>query len=300
MKKARWLPLLLLIVMCLGGCSSKAVEGECECLVELTGLPKEMEMLDENIREQLYVSVSLENIYTEKRFTVKLRSEEDFKTELNLKPGTYRVHYCYTSNSKLLPWEVKEKKDTIELMKDKKEELEIEVTNPEEVADWIWNLQASREVLQEDAFSHRVQFEGQIIDVNEIMQYVDFEYEGEVSPFEKKELNGNKGVSIMVINETEDPKPWQECTLKKVSFGQSNIIWGQGAYIGMPVKTAVHAKEGLYGEPARMSGTILTGMDYATTDISWLDGKSGDKLTLRMNPAGDYISMIIYEFEIYE
>ncbi len=300
MKKVRWLPLLLLIAMCLGGCGSKAVEGECECLVELTGLPKEMDKLDDNIREQLYVSVNLENIYTEKRVSVDLVAKEDFKAELKLKPGTYRVHYCYASDSNLLPWKVKEKQDTIELMKDKEEVLKIEVTNPEEVTDWIWNLQAGREVLQEDAFSHRVQFEGQLIDVEEILNYVEFEYEGEIRPYEKKTISGDKGVTVMVVNEEASPKPWQECTLKKVSFGQSNVIWGQGAYIGMPVKEAVHAEEGLYGMPANMNGTILAGLDYGPTNINWLDGKSGDKLTLTIHRTGDYISGISYEFEVYE
>ena len=300
MKRVRWLTVLLLMVMCLGGCGSKVVEGECECLIELTGLPKEMDKLDENIFKQLYVSVDLENIYTEKRFSVDLVAEEDFKTELKLKPGTYRIHYCYASDSNLLPWQVKEHKDTIEVVKDKKATLKVEVTNPEEVTDWIWNMQADRAVLQEDAFSHMVQFEGQLIDVSEILNYVSFEYEGEVRPYEKKVINCDKGVTVTVVNEQEDARPWQECKLKKVSFGQSNIIWGQGAYIGMPVKEAVHAEEGLYGVPSNMSGTILVGLDYEPTDVSWLDGKSGDKLTLTMHRSGDYISGISYEFAVYE
>ncbi len=300
MKRIRGVLVLLMLMIALTGCGNKSVEGECECLVELTGLPKEMEKLGENIREQLYVSVYLENIYTEKRFHVNLTWDEDFQKELHLKPGTYRVHASYASDSNLLPWKVKEKQDTIELIKDKKEVLKIEVTNPEEVTDWIWNQQPSREVLQEDAFSHKVQFEGQIIDVKDILDYVEIEYEGNVAPYEKKILNADKGVSIMVFNEDEDARDWRKCELKKVTFSCGNIIWGQGAYIGMPVKEAVHAKEGLYGMPTNMSGTILAGLDYGPTNICWLDGKSGDKLTLTMHSNGDYISGISYEFEVYE
>lgn len=300
MKRIRGVLVLLMLMIALTGCGNKSVEGECECLVELTGLPKEMEKLGENIKEQLYVSVYLENIYTEKRFHVNLTWDEDFQKELQLKPGTYRVHASYASDSNLLPWKVKEKRDTIELIRDKKEVLKIEVTNPEEVTDWIWNQQASREVLQEDAFSHKVQFEGQIIDVKDILDYVEIDYEGNVAPYEKKILNADKGVSVMVFNEDEDAQDWRSCELKKVSFASGNIIWGQGAYIGMPVKEAVHTEEGLYGMPTNMSGTILAGLDYGPTNVCWLDSKSGDKLTLTMHGTGDYISAISYEFEVYE
>lgn len=93
---------------------------------------------------------------------------------------------------------------------------------------------------------------------------------------------------------------WKACELKEITFLKSNVLWGQGAHVGMDVKKAVHAEEGLYGMPDGMDGTILSGIGYGTTDVSWLDGGSGDKLTLRMHSSGSHISAITYAFEVYE
>ena len=300
MKKVRGVLIVLVILIVLGGCGRNVTEQECECLVELTGLPKDMDKLDENIREQLYVSLTLENIYTKKRVQLRLREEDGFKKELELAPGTYRVLYYYASDRDILPWEVKEKRESVELVKGKKEVLQMEVTNPEEVTDWIWNMQAGREILQADAFSHKVQYGGQMMDVEVLVSQMNFEYEGEIQPYDMKEITSNEGITIVMLNETEDIQDWRNCTLKSIAFSRSDIIWAQGAYVGMEVKKAVHAEEGLYGKPTGMSGTILAGADYAQTNVSWLDGKSGDKLTLRIHADGSHIDRILYEFAVYE
>ena len=93
---------------------------------------------------------------------------------------------------------------------------------------------------------------------------------------------------------------WQECELIKVTFKKNNVIWGQGAFVGMDVTKAVHAEKGLYGEPYAMSGTVLAGLGYDRTYVSYLDTMSGDKLTLEIVPDGDYVSGICYELKVFE
>lgn len=300
MKKAGRLLAMLLLLLGLSACGSKDMIGDCECLVEVTGLPKEMDMLDENIQKQIFVCVVLENVYTEKSMNVKLYQEDDFKKVLKLKPGTYRIEYSYAGKTELVPLEVKEKKDSVEVLTDKKAKVEIEVTNPEVVADWIWNQEAGREILQEKAFSRRIQFEGQMIDLTDITDYASFEYDKKIPAYKKAELTSPKGIAITVLNESEEPADWEQCTLKEVRFAKSNVIWGQGAFVGMTVKDAVHATEGLYGMPTKMAGTVLAGMDYEQTEVSWLDGKSGDKLTLVLDMSGSHIHMIRYELAVFE
>lgn len=288
------------LLLSLTGCENKAVESGSECVIELMEVPKEMEMLSENIKESFRVDVELENVYTEKSVSVELSMEENFKTTLKLQPGTYRVKDCSVSHYSLLPMDVKEAVETVEVFQDKKANLQVRVENPEDVADWIWNQQVQREIMETSAFSHKVQFCGEVIDLKNILNYIEVVYDRPITAYSKEELVGNHGVTITVLNETAEAADWRNCTLKKVAFRQSNVVWGQGAYPGMAVKDAVHAQDGLYGKPTKIEGTVLVGTGYDHTKVVWLDEKSGDKLTLWIHPDGDYIYSIVYEFAVFE
>lgn len=301
MKKGGLLLGAMILAVCLGGCGESALEGDSKCVVRLADVPKELERLDENILEQFYISVDLENIYLEESVDVKLNAKNDFKEELKLQPGTYVISYCYASPSNLVPVEVESKQEKIELTKDNPMTIDIAITNQEDFVEWAWNSEPSRDILQEGAFSRIVQFEGQMIDLEHIAEYVEFTYEEQVGGYDRATIrNADKGVSITVLNEQEKAADWEDCKVVEVSFTKNNVIWGQGAYVGMDVKTAVHAQEGLYGKPDDMSGTVLVGLGYANTNVSWNNDKSGDKLTLEIVPDGDYISKITYTMEVFE
>ena len=300
MKKGLWLSAVFLLMLGLTGCGDNALEGNCKCVVALDNVPKEMDMLDENILEQVYVKVNLENIYSEKDITIELNAENDFQAELKLQPGTYTVNYCYAGPGIIVPIEAECKQEKVELTRENAQTIEITITNESEFADWVWNLNPAREVLETGAFSHKIQFEGKVIDLEQIANYVEFTYDKQVAAYKKASISGDKGVSITVLNENDEAADWKDCKLVEVSFDKSNVVWGQGAFIGMDVAEAVNAQEGLYGEPSAMSGTVLYGLGYAETFVSWLDEKSGDRLTLEISPDGDYISGITYDLEVFE
>lgn len=300
MKKGLLLWAVLILFIGLTGCGAKALEGDCKCVVALENVPKELDMLDENLLEQFYVKVHMENIYSEKTMTVELNAENDFEAELKLQPGTYKIDYCYAGPTFLVPIEVESKVEKVELTKENTESVQVAITNESDFVDWAWSMNPSREILEAGAFSHKVQFEGQLIDLTEITNYVEFNYDKQVSSYKKATISGEKGVAITVLNENDAAANWQDCKLIEVSFGKNNVIWGQGAFIGMDVAKAANAKTGLYGKPASMSGTVLVGLGYADTCVSWLDEKSGDKLTLTIEPGGDYISGITYALEAFE
>ena len=301
MKKEKLLLAVLILIFGMTGCGKNTLEGDSECTIALENVPKELEMLDENVQKQFYISVVLENIYAQESVRVELNAENDFKEELKLQPGTYLIKDCFASVSYLVPVEVETKQEKIELTKDTPLTVDVIITNQEEVADWVWNGEASREILQADTFSRKVQFEGQMIDVSQITDYVEFTSENQVRALEKATLhNTEKGVSIVVLNETESDADWKACKLMEVRFTKNNAIWAQGAHVGMAVKEAVHMEEGLYGKPDSMSGTVLMGIGYNNTLASWTDKGTGDKLTLEIVPDGDYISEIIYSMEVFK
>ncbi|MBQ9140303.1 MAG: hypothetical protein IJX63_00725, partial [Lachnospiraceae bacterium] len=248
MKKGRLLLAVIALVFGLTGCGDNALEGDCKCTVALLDVPKELEMLDENLLEQFEISVELENIYSEKTMEVELTAENRFCEELKIQPGTYLVKYYYAGPSNLVPIEVEVKQDKIELTRENPQKIDVVITNQSEFADWAWSCEATREILEAGAFSHKIQFEGQLIDVTEITDYVEFQCENKVSGYDKATIsNGEKGVTIVVQNTKEGVADWTECKLVQVTFRKNNVIWGQGAFVGMNVAKAVHAKDGLYG-----------------------------------------------------
>ncbi len=302
MKKGILLGVAMVLMLVLGGCGEKTLEGDCKCVIKLAEFPKELKMLEENIAQELYVGVRLQNIYTEEDMSITLTADEDFQEKISLKPGTYKITSCYAGPSSLLPMEVEAGVESIQLKEDSVATLDIAITNLEVVQDWIWQTNASREVLEAGEFSHMVQFEGQMIDLKQITEYVSFQSEEQIRPGKRLTISckDDKGVSITVINEGNEMAGWQNCKLLEVNFRKNNIVWGQGACIGMNVTEAVHAETGLYGKPDSMAGGIMVGMGQESTSVSWIDDESGDKLTLTMTASGDYISGISYAFEVYE
>ncbi len=301
MKKRQLFLAVSALMFGLTGCGKHALEGDCECVVSLLEVPKELEMLDENVLEQFVINVELENIYSEKSIDVELTAENDFCEELKLQPGTYLVKYCYAGPGNLVPLKVEAKQEKLELKRDTPLSVDVMITNGAEFADWAWSSEPTREILEENAFSHKVQFEGQLIDVTQITDYVEFTYDNKVGGYDKAAIsNGEKGVTIVVQNQSEAPAEWQDCKLVEVSFRKNNVVWGQGAFVGMEVKAAVHAREGLYGAPDDMSGTVLAGLSYDSTYVSYLEENSGDKLTLEIVPGGEYIAGIRYALEVFE
>ncbi len=302
MKKGMLLVSIILIVLTLGGCGDKALEGNCECVVRLTEIPKELSMLEDSLEEKIYINVYLKNIYTEEDMSIRLTAESGFKQELHLKPGTYKVTSCSAGPSNLLPMEVEAGQESFQLTANNEAMIEVAVTNMTELQDYIWHTDASREVLEADAFSHMVQFEGQLIDLKNITDYVTFQSDEQIRPGKQLTIRGkeDKGVSITVMNEGTETTSWQNCKLLGVTFHKNNIVWGQGASIGMDVTKAVHAESGLYGKPDSMAGSIMARMDQENTRASWIDETSGDKLTLTITASGDYVLAITYEFAVFE
>ncbi len=301
MKRSTILVTMVLCMLGLSGCSDNALKGDGKCVVSVEDMPKELSMLDENILEQFSIRVTLENIYTEEQVDVRLNAENEFCEELDLIPGTYRIVSCYNSSTRLVPMELEVAQEKVELTKEETGAVDIRICNREAFSDWAWNSEASREILQADAFSHKIQMDGQIMELEQVMEYVTFEYDEKVAGFEKVTLsNREKGVTMVLQNTQEEAASWKDCKLVEIHFTQNNVIWGQGAHVGMDVTQAVHATDGLYGKPDDMSGTILAGAGYDHTYVSWLNEDNGDKLSLELEPDGDYISEIIYYPGIYE
>jgi len=278
----------------------KLDEGNCYLKVQLDKLPEEFHMLGSNIQEQLTFHITLENITTEKSYCFELNQNNQFKQTASLNPGIYRVLSCYVSPLALTNMEIKAGEHQVELRADKEAVLPVLIQNQEEFADWVWGMQPVREIAQLDKFSRKVQWDGQVIELARIIDYVEFNYDHSVQPYKKITLNSDEGVEVTLQNQTDKELSWRECSVIKVTFYKDNVIFGKGVRNGMAVSEVMHKEKGLYGIPDSMSGTVLMGMDYAETRAIYQDAISGDKLTIKIPPSGDFISGFIYEFAVFQ
>ncbi|MFG6356826.1 MAG: hypothetical protein K1W26_08405 [Acetatifactor sp.] len=296
----RAMSLLCVLALSLTGCAKtgKLDEGDCACVVRLESIPQEFKMLGDNEKSLLGIEVVLENITTERRYTFALNEENGFAQDASLNPGTYKVYYC-SASPYFLHMKMKAREDQLNVSKGGSNELTVYIENMEEFTDTVWNAQPTREIMQQDKFSRKVQWNGQIIDMQDITEYIDFTLDRQVRGYEQVSLSGS-GIMITVQNQTSESVDWTECELIKVQAGASDVIFPQGARVGMSVKEIVHAQDGIYGTPDSMTGFLLIGTGMDKTGMVYYDESSGDKITLECTTDAEYICDIIYEFAVYE
>lgn len=292
--------LVCVLALSLVGCAKKGNldEGECAVVVSLENIPQEFKMLGDNEKDLLGIEVTLQNITTERQYKFLLDEENGFKQEASLNPGVYKVYYCSSSPYFLL-MDIASRQDQLDVSKDGVNELTVYIENYEDFSDSVWNSQPVREIMQQDKFSRMAQWQGQVIDLQDITDYIEFEYDREVRGYEQVTLH-NSGVWITVQNQTPQAAPWTDCELIKVQTSGTGIILPQGARVGMSLKDIAHAQEGIYGTPDSMTGSLLIGTGMDRAGMVYYDQSSGDKITLECTPDADYICNIIYEFAVYE
>ncbi|MDE7222752.1 MAG: hypothetical protein K2O34_03090 [Acetatifactor sp.] len=292
----------LALVLLLTGCgkTGKLDEGDCACVVRLEDIPSEFKMLGDNIQESLNIKVVLQNITTEKTYEFALNMENDFKQEAFLYPGVYKVNSCFAAPYYIC-MDTETRQQDLEVSGDKENEITVYIENPEEFSDLVWDMQPIREVTQLDRFSRQIQWKGQIIDLEHIMDYMEFSSDQTVRGYEQITLfNSDNRVRVTLQNQTAQEVSWQECKLIRVQFERPNAIFAQDVKVGMPVKDIVHAQEGIYGTPDSLTGSILFAVGADSVGMVYYDEASGDRLTLDSDGSGDYIYRITYEFAVYE
>jgi len=301
-KGLRWGAFLLVLLTFLTGCtkSGRLDEGKIACVVELETVPEEFDALREETREKLEIEVHLMNDATERTYKVRLNEENGFRQEAMLNPGFYQVEWCIASPFYLY-LDTEARQSVLEVGGEKSNYLGIAVTNRAELAENLRWMEPSEEILAQDKFSRVVQWKGQLIDLKDIMEYVEFTYDQPVRPYQQALLaNLEDRVGVTVINETDHELSWRECAVKSVTFNITNAVLPGGVMVGMPLAEVLHSEHGCYGTPDSLTGSILYGAGLEELGAVYLDSASGDKITVQSDVSGKYVIKITYEFEVYE
>lgn len=302
-KKYRIFAALFAMALFMAGCGKegKLDEGDCPVEIRLAGLPAGYAELTEDQKEQVTVNLQLENIINEKTYTFRLNDDNHFAQNASLNPGTYRVAYCYISGSGAVRMEGEASVKSMDISRDTINIISVSVTNEEEFDQWVAQMRAQFGILRADQFSRKIQFEGQIMDMDQILDYVEFTYDQPIRAYDKVVLdNAEKGVHVTLLNDTDETADWRDCKVIGIRFTLDNVIFGNGARVRMPAAEVLHAEDGLYKTPDSLAGCVLIGADYDDFDAIYRDDRSGDRMTLKVDGRGRHITEIAYEFAVFE
>ena len=297
--------LLLMIVSCImiSGCSSSRVakkdDGVCE--IGLESIPKEFSKINDTVMKNFQITVILENILTEKSYEVKLTKKDDFKTQITLKPGKYRIVRCTNSLGSDPSLDIQPRQETVTVTKGDEVNVEVYINNRKQVKKWIKNMQPTEKILKADQFSGLVQYKGKVISAQDILNYEEVESETTVGPYKKQTLrNFNAGIKVVVLNDTAQDLNCKECKVVSVTFSNANVILPGGVMYGLEFKEISHASEGIYGTPTRLVGSMIYGSYLDFTNLEYVDEETGNKIVIEWSDTLKVVGSLTYTFNIVE
>ena len=300
---------VFLLGIFLVGCGKRGEIREGDCLLNVSlnqeQLPQSFELLGENIKEEYEIKVCLENINSERLYYIYLNPKNGYKQNAKLIPGVYKVNYETHNFANIHGMKIGIQEESVQLTRDKKTELVVNITNTNEAEAWMQSAQPTPAILKEDRFSRRVQLNGEIIDLQNILKVLPFSPSKKnhefVKPYETLEVfNSDYGIRVTMQNQSGEELPWGNCHMNAVTFNRNVVALGGGITIGSGIKEVCHAQKGVYGKPSSLKGSVFLGLNFDATSAEYLDSDSGDKITLEFLPSGICIDEIQYEFAVYE
>lgn len=305
------LPILLLnlfLVISLTGCTKtgKLDEGDCKCTISFVDIPKELSMLEDNIRNNLSVNLTLRNISNDKQYHITLDEDNAFEKQISLNPGVYQVYTPYVNQALYTGITMKADVEDVKLTTDAPAVIHVYVDNPEELTSHWMSIQPMPEMLLAEKFDGLIQINRQIIDLradnsSSLFSQLDITYDNNVPSYGKVELTDTSmGITIALQNESGEPANWQSCRLTGIYVYRNNAVFPQGVTLGMAPEKVCHLTDGLYGEPDSMSGSLLYGWEMDDTYVIYHDDTSGDKITLTLDASGETIRGIRYDLAQFE
>lgn len=288
------------------GCADKEVQKwQATCTVFVTDLPEEFAQLPAALREEIRFHVSLSQPSADKRYSITLSKDNDFRQKLFLLPGSYQVSDVYVEKKDLAMFQAVTKTSTIELSKNTNVDLPVLLAEPQTFVDIIHRNIPQDAILSAEIFSHTVQYAGKMLDLNTIRQNIKFSIpddrhlsrgERYFAPAEDE----NAGVFLILQNKTDAMIPANKADFIGVRFFKNNVVFPKGVTLGMDIADIVHSKNGLWGTPYSCKGTPLIGTGYDFTTLIYLDPESGDRISLDVDPSDPFISALSYEFAQYQ
>jgi len=304
MKKMLGLLTALLPILLLSGCTQygKLNEGDCKGVISFADVTnKTFTLMDEELREQVKITVRLKNITTEKEYRIQLDQSNDYKQAVSLHPGTYRIVSAVASNSGRTGVKVKATAETLEFAPGNEQRLDIVLEDPEALKEYWANTQPLPEILLADKYSGMIQINRKVIPVKDILSELSLSGEQTVAAYQKETVrDGDLGITVTVQNRTDSPLAFDQCDVIGITVTANTVVFPDGVSIGASTDKVCHKVTGLYGEPTAFRGSTLFGWDIDETYAVYSDPATGNRITLAFGNMGKYIKSVQYELAVFE
>lgn len=301
MKKITILAIMLLV---LTGCSSKGVkDGRSGCEIYLEELPSEFYMLNENIQDELEISVNLKSMATDKKYKAILTKESGFRKEIKLNPGKYSVEFTYSNSSWATGIMAETEVEFIVLGDGEISQLPIKIRNIDDFKEGMIINKPSDEIKSLELFERVFQINGEIIDLNNILEYAELSVKQNqmIRPKETEIISTINGIGMTIIfqNQTSESIPVEGASIIGFEILNNNVVIPKGIMIGTEIEKIVNKTDGLLGTPNYIIGTPFVDFGVDGAALVYLDYDSGDRFTFEYD-VNNYVKSIKYEFEKYE
>ena len=297
---------LLVVLPFFSGCSRGNLrEGGSKCTVYLDAIPDEYYALNESIRNELQITVTLHSVVNDKNHRIVLTEDNGFQQDIRLNPGPYDVTWCYANNPNITLMEVQPQVERITLDRKTPASLPVSIKNKDVFIQTIHNLTPSDAITSAELYTRQVQYDGQMTDFSTLRSALTFSPSNNSKRLKPSETafipaTGTAGVSLVVQNQTSTSIPVQEATFVGLRFTKNNIVLPKGITLGMDIAEICHAKTGLLGTPDYCKGTPMLGIGYDSSTAVYVDYETGDRISFEVGSNAPYITAITYEFEKYE
>ena len=293
--------LFLLLSLSACGKNGKLHEGDCILNVSFIDIPKEYNMQEANLQERSELQITLQNIVTEKIYSFALNSKNNYYQQLTLNPGTYEVLEVFNTMEEFNGIEIDTNTRKLELSAKAPSELLLTIEDADEFTSRWMDTQPMPEILLADKFSRMIQINRQVIPINEIAAQLSLNHYEKLKPSEKLTLTDEDfGITITVENTSDELRSYRDCRVLSLEFTKNTVVFPEGVTLGMSPTTVFHSKDGLYGEPTSLGGTIFYGAGMQNTKVTYTAPDSGDTITIKTDSEGNYITGISYEFAYAE
>lgn len=312
MKKHPFIYVLLFILLfsltACGDQETSLTEGDCAGVIAFTEIPKEFSLLDSHFLENFSINVTLVNLTNEKTYRISLKQENQFRQELSLHPGTYRVRSVHASQVKDLGIELQASAESLTFAPDRQAILTVTISDPEALTQRWMEIQPLPEILLADKYSGLIQINRKVISVQDILPELTLTdtHSGNtgtdsLNGFQKITLTDReKGVQVHLMNPTDSPLPLTSCTVTGITVTKNSVLFPDGVSVDSLTQEVCHRETGLYGEPVKIAGTLLFGWGLAENSVVYSDPDSGNRITLNLHSNGSRINSIDYDLAVYE
>ena len=291
--------MLLLFSLSACGRGGTLHEGDCILNVSFINIPKEYNMQEDNLKKRSEIKITLQNVVTEKLYCFALNSDNSYYQQLTLNPGTYQVLKVAYTMADFNGIKLDTNTDTLELSTQSPSELLISIDNDKEFTSRWMDIQPMPEILLADKFSRLIQINRQVIPISKIAAQLSLSHYEKLKPSEKVTLSDSDyGITITIENQGNELRSHRDCTVRSIEFSKNTVVFPEGVTLGMAPETVFHSQNGYYGEPTGLGGTIFYGTGMQETKVIYTDPASGDTITIKTDPEGNYIIGISYEFAL--